>query len=130
MHAINWLAVLVATLSCFAIGGFWYSPLAFLSIWQRENAGGKAGQGNPARVFGLAILFAAAAATAYARLMPPADTFYQALTQGLYVGVGLVATAFGINYQFSNRSGLLYLIDAGYVIVLFAVYGVILGLWH
>ena len=54
---IHGLAVLVAGLSGFAVGGLWYGPL-FLAPWlraegkTREQMGG----GHPAMVFGLAFL--------------------------------------------------------------------------
>ena len=33
---INWLSVIVATISAFAIGSLWYSPVLFSKIWQKE----------------------------------------------------------------------------------------------
>ena len=54
-----------------------------------------------------------------------------AVTQGLLVGAGIVAASFGVNnYQFANRSTVLWLIDGGYHAVQFAIYGLILGLWR
>lgn len=32
---INWLAITLATLSSFAIGALWYSPLLFLEKWRK-----------------------------------------------------------------------------------------------
>mgnify|MGYP001792400874 CR=1 FL=1 len=49
---------------------------------------------------------------------------------GLIVGVCWVATSFGINYLFARRSLKLWLIDAGYHTLQFALYGLVLGLWH
>ena len=42
----------------------------------------------------------------------------------------MVAASFGINYQFANRSALMWLIDGGYHTVQFGIYGLILGLWR
>ena len=36
MPEINWIAVVVATLSSFALGALWYSPALFGKAWQRE----------------------------------------------------------------------------------------------
>ena len=41
-----------------------------------------------------------------------------------------MATSFGINYQFSNRSPVLLGIDGGYHVGQFLLFGLILGLWH
>jgi hypothetical protein len=46
------------------------------------------------------------------------------------VGGGFVAASFGINYQFANKPFVLWLIDGGYHVGQFLLYGLILGLWH
>ena len=130
MQHINILAVAVAALSSFLLGGVWYSKLLFGPTWQRAAGDTRPGRAHPAKVFGLSYLFALAAAFAYAWLMPPPADAQAALLQGLAVGAGVVATSFGINYQFANRSTVLWLIDGGYHAVQFALYGLILGLWR
>ena len=131
MSQINIVAVILAAVSSFVVGGLWYSPVLFGSTWQREAGDTrKAGEGHPVKVFGLSLLFALAAAVAYALLLPPASTPPAALGQGLFVGAAIVGASFGINYQFANRSTKLWLIDAGYHTVQFALYGLIIGLWR
>jgi len=131
VQQVNVIAVVVAALSSFLLGGLWYSKLLFGPAWQRL-AGDmrKPGDAHPARVFGLSYLFALAAAFAYAWLMPPAASASVAAVQGLAVGAGMVAASFGINYQFANRGATLWLIDGGYHAVQFLIYGLILGLWR
>lgn len=51
------------------------------------------------------------------------------LQTGLIVGVAFIATALGINYLFARKSIRLFLIDAGYYVVFYAVMGTILGAW-
>ncbi|MDN3919314.1 DUF1761 domain-containing protein [Roseateles violae] len=132
MSQINFLAVLVAAVSSFMIGGLWYSPALFGTVWQREagdtrKPGDKA---HPARVFGLSLIFALFSAIAYALLIAPPASAAIALGQGLLVGAAIVAASFGINYQFANRSTTLWLIDGGYHTLQFALYGLIIGLWR
>jgi len=128
---VNYLAVLVAALSTFALGGLWYSPLMFGTAWQRAAGGpDKQAAGHPAKVFGLSFLFALAAAIAYAHLVPLPASPVAAALQGLLLGAGLVAASFGINYQFANRSTVMWLIDGGYHTVQFGIYGFILGVWR
>ena len=129
---INVLAVLAAAASSFLLGGLWYSKALFGATWSRE-AGDmrKAGEGgHPARVFGVSIAFALVAALAYAIVVPAPTSAGQAAVFGLIVGAGLVATSFGINYQFGNRSARLWLIDGGYHTLQFLIYGLIIGLWR
>jgi hypothetical protein len=131
MAHLNVLAIVVAALSSFLLGGLWYSPLLFGDAWQREAGDPREkGQGHPARVFGLSFVFALIAAFAFAVVMPPATSWQQALLQGLLAGFGIVAASFGINYQFANRSTRLWLIDGGYHTVQFTVYGLLIGLWR
>ena len=131
MTGINWLAVIIAALSSFVLGGLWYSNALFGSFWRREAGDIRADKaGHPAKVFGTAFAFALVAAVAYAWLMPVAEAPGDALLQGVLVGAGLVATSYGINYQFANRSTRLWLIDGGYNTVQFVLYGLIIGLWR
>lgn len=129
MSNLNVLAVVVAALSSFALGGLWYSTPLFGAAWRRA-AGGPEIEGHPAKVFGLSFVFALIAAFAYALLVPPPSSAVTVATQGLLVGAGMVAASFGINYQFANRPTILWLIDGGYHTVQFTIYGLILGLWR
>ena len=126
---MNYLAVIVAAVSSFMLGGLWYSPVLFGNAWNKEN-GGQMQAGHPAKVFGVSFAFSLLAAFAFAWLLGPAPEFKTAVTTGLAAGFGLVATGFGINYQFAQRSFKLWLIDGGYHTVQFILFGVILGLWH
>jgi len=131
MSDTNILAVIVAALSSFMLGGLWYSPALFGKTWQAAAGDPrKMGQGHPAKVFGLSFLFALVAAFVYAWIVPPPSSAGTGLAQGLAVGAGLVAASFGINYQFANRSTVMWLIDGGYHTVQFGIYGLIIGLWR
>lgn len=130
MPDLNYLAVVVAALSTFLLGGVWYSPLLFGPAWQRAAGDTRKRNAHPARVFGLSFLFALAAACIYALVMPPPPDASHALIQGVAVGAGVVAASFGINYQFADRPAVLWLIDGGYHTVQIALYGLILGLWR
>ncbi len=131
MSELNIFAIITAAVSSFLLGGLWYSPALFGSTWKRE-AGDmrKSGEGHPTKVFCVSLLFALVAALVYALLIPAAKGVLHAAIQGLAVGAGIVATSFGINYQFANRSVKLLLIDGGYHTVQFLIYGLILGLWR
>lgn len=126
---MNILAVLLAAVSSFMLGGLWYSPALFGKTWSSEN-GGEKQAGHPAKVFGISFLFSLIAAFAFAcwlGVAPPLDT---ALKAGLTAGFCFVAASFGINYQFAQRSFKLWLIDGGYHTAQFLIFGLVLGLWH
>ncbi|WP_280152476.1 DUF1761 domain-containing protein [Piscinibacter sp. XHJ-5] len=126
---MNLGAVLLAAASSFVLGGLWYSPLLFGRLWNAEN-GGVEQTGHPARVFGISFVFSLVAAAAFAFWLGPRPPLASALQTGLLAGLGLVATSFGINYQFAQRSFKLWLIDGGYHSVQFLLFGLVFGLWH
>ncbi len=132
MTDVNLLAVGVAALSSFLLGGLWYSPVMFLESWAKEsgldprtNEKGR----HPALVFGLAFVLAVIAAYLLSVLLGPSPGLSKALCYGLTVGLGFVGGSFGINYVFGGNSLKLWFINAGYHAVQFMLYGLVFGLW-
>lgn len=73
MPEINWLAALAAAVSSFVVGGLWYTPALFGKAWQRE-AGVTDEQiktGNPAKIFGGALVLSIVAAVVFAMFLGP-----------------------------------------------------------
>ena len=133
MEGFNVWAVLAAAVSAFLLGGLWYSPLLFLKPWTKASGLGdskQVGAKHPALVFGISFVFALIAAAVFAVVVGPKPPLDFALGRGLMVGGGFVAACFGINYQFANKPFTLWLIDGGYHVAQFLLYGLVLGLWH
>lgn len=127
---LNWLAVVVAAVSAFVLGGIWYGPL-FLKAWSREaGIAMDANKRHPAQVFGVAFVAALVSAAAFAWWLGPRPDLHGAIHQGVVAGLGIAAMSFGINYSFAGRSLRLWLIDGGYHTLQFVLYGIILGAWH
>ena len=103
MPDVDWLAVLVAAVSAFVLGGIWYGPL-FKATWCREaGVDMEAKPRHPAAVFGGAFVLSVIAAWALAALIgrnEPSLAF--ALHVGFLTGLCFVATSFGINYLFDG----------------------------
>ncbi|HEY0431663.1 MAG TPA: DUF1761 domain-containing protein, partial [Pyrinomonadaceae bacterium] len=57
--SLNYLAVLVAAISTFVLGGLWYSPLLFGKAWMRANNFNEADLQtfSKARMFGWSLVF-------------------------------------------------------------------------
>ena len=127
----HWLAALVAALAAFALGALWYSPVLFSKTWQKEVklSDEEIKSSNMAMIFGLAFVLMFIAAVVLELFIPKSASALVGLIAGLLVGLGWVATAFGVTYLFARKSLKLYLIDAGYFVVLFATMGLILGAW-
>ena len=131
MQGLNWLAIVVAALSSFLVGGLWYSPLMFHAAWLRETGltDERLRKSNMGPIFGLSFLLALVATVVFAFFLGPRPTFAFATGAGVAAGVGWIATSFGINYLFERKSFTLFAINAGYHVVQFTLMGVILGAW-
>ena len=135
---MNHVAILVCAVSVFLLGAPWYSKAMFLRPWAKANGidpdapRDKANAKHPASVSGIAFLTAWIAAYAFAILVGHGHghlPLIHWLHHGFVCGFGIAATSFAINYQFANKPVTLLLIDGGYHLVQFTLYGLILGLW-
>ena len=133
MPDINWLAVLAAALSMFALGAVWYSPALFARPWQRA-AGLTDAQlqaGNPLLIFGIAFVLSMLMAVNLAFFLAgPATTLGFALAASLAAGLGWAAFSTAMLALFERRPLAYSLINGGYLTLGFLLMGLILGLWR
>jgi len=133
MPEINWLAVIAAAISTFALGGLWYSPAMFFKAWQR-GSGLTDDQlqkgGHPGKIYGGAFVLSLIAAAVFALFIGPKPDVGFATAAGFAAGLCWVGTSFGINYLFERKPFCLFLVNGGYHTVQFTLFGLILGLWH
>jgi hypothetical protein len=128
---INWLAVAVAVVSTFVIGFLWYGPL-FQKPWMQATGmtKEKGAQANMLLTFGGTALLNLVVAVGIALLLGPQAGWHAGLHTGFFAALFFVATSLGVIYLFEQQSLKLWLINAGYQLVIFAVMGVIIGAWH
>ncbi|MCU1518225.1 MAG: hypothetical protein JWQ75_2946 [Pseudarthrobacter sp.] len=123
---INWLAVLLAAVATFVVGGLWYSVL-FAKVWQREaGVTDQQLKSGTVRVFVGSFLLALVMAVVLAAFIGDGGALFGTLA-GLAAGVAWVAAALGINYLFERRSLTLFAINASYNVVTFTAMGAIIG---
>lgn len=128
---IHWLAVLVAAVAGFAVGALWYGPL-FGKAWMAERGITQedAAKANMPLIFGTAFVLNLVASFVLDHVLGT----YGAPDLGLSVmiaggiALGFIVTSLGVNYLFSRESMRLFLIDAGYWLVVYCVMGVVLQL--
>lgn len=139
---INWLAVLVAGISAFVLGGVWYSPLLFGNAWMKENKFTLefVRSGNQARIFGwafvLSLIMAAnlgmflgdAPANCPVDCVPKVDLAWGA-TAGFLAGIW-VFCGLAIVSLFEQRSAKYIFINGGYLLLALTLMGAIIGLWR
>ena len=127
--SINYIAVIVAAISSFIIGGLWYSPALFLNQWLKDMQLEKQDYGHPGKTFGIAFVFTLGIAVLMSTFVDSSMGLVDGALFGVKIGIGFVLCSFGINYQFANRPFRALAIDGGYHTIQFAVIGMILGAW-
>lgn len=132
MDSINWLAVLVAGISAFVLGGVWYSPALFGKAWMTDNnlTMETVKNGNKGKIFGIAFVLSLVMAANLAMFLNDAKTDISwgaiaGFLSGIWV-FGFVA----IHGLFEHRSWRLILINGGYSVVALILMGAIIGVWR
>ena len=130
MQDVNHLAVLLAALSAFVVGGVWYSPLLFATQWASltGQSAERLQSGSMPMIFGLAFLLSLVAAYVFAMFLGPDPALGFAVAAGFSAGLFWVAGGLGIIYLFERRPLGLWLINGGYLTLQFTLYGAVLGL--
>jgi hypothetical protein len=131
LAAHSWVAVFVAALAGFVIGGLWYGPL-FQKPWMRLSGmtKEKGAQVSMAFTFGAAYALNLLGALGLAMLNGSHSNWLMGMHTGAFAGFFFIATALGVIYVFEQRPLKLWLINAGYQIINFAAMGAIIGAWH
>jgi hypothetical protein len=132
IHNLNWLAIIVAALSAFALGGLWYSPLLFVKRWMKETGitEESARESNMVKIFGLSTLLALVASFFLALFLGKnAGGGFGALA-GFMAGFGWVLSFLGITYLFERKSFAHFLINASYGVASMTLMGFIIGIWQ
>ena len=129
ISTLNWVAVLVAALSGFAVGSLWYR--IFRAPWMRHSGMTfeKGAAANMPLTFGGAYVMNLIAAFALAVLLGDHAGWQSGVHVGIFAGFMFVCTALGVIYLFEQKPLGLWLINGGYQVVNFAVMGTILGAW-
>lgn len=128
----NWLAIIVATVTAFALGGAWYAKALFGGAWMQDVGLTEedATSANMRKTFGGAFVLQLIAAMTLANFVGPESTWLSGVQTGLVIGIGFLATAYGVTYLFEQRPLRLFMINAGYNLVLLTIMGAIIGGWH
>jgi Protein of unknown function (DUF1761) len=131
MANANLLAILIAAVSGFMVGGIWYGPL-FGKAWQREigMSDDDLKNANMLKIYGTTLLFSILSAVFLGHMLAHFGEMSLRSTMMISVGValGFIVPAIGTNYLFGRKSGKLFAIDAGYWIAFYAAMGLVFAL--
>jgi hypothetical protein len=129
---LNWLSIIVAAVSAFVLGFFWYSPMLFAKRWMKENGFTEESMkgANMLKIFGIALLLMVFASFNLAMFVGKDAGASFGATAGFLAGLGWVFTFMGVTYLFERKSLVLFLINACYSVVSLTVMGLIIGLWQ
>lgn len=130
---LNWLAVIAAGLAYFIIGALWYTD-ALMGRQYRTALGIDPDQrGTPEPmplVINLVAWLVSAVALGLVTAAIGAEGFADGLVLGLVAGVGLVLMQMWVTTNYEGRGNALFKVNAPYVVIGYAVMGVILATWR
>jgi amino acid transporter len=132
MWNMSWIAVLIAAVAGFAIGGLWYGPV-FGKVWQQESglSDEAIGNANMLLIFGTTFVLNLFSAFILGHVLSTYGRpgLYTSTLVGFGIGLGFVATSIGVNYLFARKSLKLFVIDASYWVVIYTIMGAVFGLF-
>ena len=126
---VNWLAIILAALSGFLVGGIWYGPVMGKKWMGAVGLSGEQiKQANMGVVYGGAFAFSLLASWTLAHTFA---TYAQDLSipvkimTAFGVALGFIVPAIGTNYLFSQKSKTLFFIDAAYWLLFYTAMGTV-----
>lgn len=141
-NSINWLAVLVAALSSFLIGGIWYSPLLFANAWMKDSGldSETLQKSSKGRAFGFTFLFSIIMAANLAMFLADGPStcpegcitktdVIWGTTAGFLAGIWTFC-AIAIHSLFELKSWRHIFINGGYSLLALTLMGAIIGAWR
>ena len=139
--AINYLAVFVAAIVIFLLGGLWYSPVLFAKRWialqgrSEEQMRAQASASNMPIMYLIAFICAFIQAWVLAMVI---GHMSEVATMGIahaaifsaLLWLGFAGTTSYATALFSDKPRQLWLIDSTYNLVSFILAGIILAMWR
>ena len=132
MSHVNWLAVLVAGISAFVLGGVWYSPALFGKAWMKENnlSVEDVQKGNKVKIFGWSSILALIMSANLSMFLADAKTNFSWGTMAGFLAGIWVFCGIAIVALFEQKSARYIFINGGYQLVALTLMGAIIGAWR
>jgi hypothetical protein len=132
---INWLAVLVAGIAYFMLGGLWYSKALFGSKWatlQKIDMSDANIKKGVAAIMFYSFIFMVLTAIGLAILVVRMDVilFSGAIKLGLVTGLLFCVTSVSISFLYEKKPMALHFITGAYLLIGNIIAAIILVLWR
>ncbi len=133
---IDWLTVILATLSTMAVGSIWYSPKVFGRSWEAMvglNKKAEKDKPNPTRAIITTLIVSFITALVLSHVIYIAHAFFHntlmqdAISTSFWVWAGFTAARMVTHDAFEGRSQRLTIMNICHELVTFMVMGVIIG---
>jgi hypothetical protein len=136
MQTHNVLAIVVAAVVAFLIGGLWYSPLLFAKQWMAAHAHSPEDvqkmKARAPKAYAISVVCLLVMAFILQMLLNHLDahTWQSGALWAAHIWLGFAATIGLMANVYSGKKFSAFLIDTGYQLVYLVVMGAILGAWH
>ncbi|MEW6652193.1 MAG: DUF1761 domain-containing protein [Bacteroidota bacterium] len=132
---VNFLAVIACAIMAMAISYFWYSPFLLGKMWldSMEKSEEEVSKDiKPLKTYGISFLAYFILAYSISRIMIyiNATTVTEGMRIGFLCWFGFILTTMTINALLEGKSLTLVLVDGGYYLIIFLVFGIVLGAWQ
>ena len=127
---LNIWAVIVVSVLNMVIGSLWYSKLMFGKAWMRGIGFSDNETGAPPWVFIIVYILGIVIAVVLGLFLQGVDSALAGMGYAALLSLGLVIPTIATHYLMEKRKGYFILIIAGHELVLFLVFGAILGGWQ
>jgi hypothetical protein len=134
--AINYIAVVLATLSSMVVGSIWYTPKVFGTYWMKQTGVTMSGNRNDAiRPIVVTVIVSFVTAWVLAGAVWISFQFYggsflvNSLVTALILWAGFTAARFVTHDQFDRRSTGLTVLNVAHELVTILIMALIIGVW-
>ncbi len=131
---INWLAVMLATISTMVVGSIWYTPKVFGHKWEKLARIDPRHRASAPKAIGITVVVSLVTAYVLAHVTYLSNNFFghsflqDAISTAFWAWLGFTAARFITHDAFENRPWQLTLMNVAHELVTLMVMGAIIGL--
>ena len=123
MEISTLIAAGAGTVGAFILGGLWYSPVLFGGAWQRLSSYNEASPPKSGVAYGGAFVLILISALVFGAFLGPDPAFGFAMGAAVSAGFAWAAGSYWVSDLFEGRPLRLALINGGYMIAMFTIFG-------